>query len=155
MYCIAYVHSHVLCTHRDSHGCVVYSQRQSWMCCVLTETVMDVLCTHRNSHGCVVYSQRQSWMCCVLTDTDTHTHTHTNLHVWAGSRIRQTCASTVLYCSTVPSACMSLVVYGGVYALITYMEHPLASLQLIFKFLNDDRLIVRRVQKEVSLLWYF
>ena len=114
------------------------------MCCVLTETVMDVLCTHRDSHGCAVYSP-----------TQTHTRTHTNLHVWAGSRIRQTCASTVLYCSTVPSACMSLVVCGGVYTLITYMEHPLASLQLIFKFLNDDRLIVRRVQKEVSLLWYF
>ena len=108
------------------------------------------------------------------------------LHVWAGSRIRQACASTVLYCmqhsallhaaaqcfiacSTVlycmqhcallhaaqcPVHACLLVVRWCVHT--DYIHGtPACSFQLIFKFLNDDRLIVRQVQKEVSLLWCF
>ena len=151
------------------------------------------------------------------------------LHVWAGSRIRQTCASTVLYCmqhrallhaapcfiacSTVlycmqhrallhAAQCFiacSTVLYCMQHCALLHaalcfiacstvlycMQHsallhaaqcpvracllvvrwcvhtdyihgtPARSFQLIFKFLNDDRLIVRQVQKEVSLLWCF
>ena len=102
------------------------------------------MCTH--THTCA----------CVLIYTQPPTHPHTRAHMYTHMHTYPP-VYTMLYCSTETG----VLVVTKIHVVLVVRNAAddacgtTAPFQIILKFLNDNRLIVRRVQKEASLLHVF